>query len=91
MVFYWLAFNLLTFEITEPETRDFFNGFLGLLTSFSGMIGPIAAGYTISRMAKWSGYTVIFFLSLVLFAIAVVLSFFYLRENVKGVMKLQKY
>lgn len=41
--FYWLAFNLLTFEITEPETRDFFNGFLGLLTSFSGMIGPIAA------------------------------------------------
>ena len=78
--FYWLAFNLLTFEITEPETRDFFNGFLGLLTSFSGMIGPIAAGYTISRMEKWSGYTVIFFLSLLLFAIAVVLSFLYLRE-----------
>ena len=25
--FYWLAFNVLTFEITEPETRDFFNGF----------------------------------------------------------------
>src|SRR5699024_10966144 len=21
--FYWLAFNVLTFEITEPETRDF--------------------------------------------------------------------
>ena len=78
--FYWLAFNLLTFEITEPETRDFFNGFLGLLTSFSGMIGPIAAGYTISRMEKWSGYTVIFFLSLVLFAIAVVLSFLSKRE-----------
>ncbi len=89
--FYWLAFNLLTFEITEPETRDFFNGFLGLLTSFSGMIGPIAAGYTISRMEKWSGYTVIFFLSLVLFAIAVVLSFFYLRENVKGVMRSHKF
>lgn len=27
--FYWLAYNVLTFEITEPETRDFFNGFLG--------------------------------------------------------------
>ena len=89
--FYWLAFNLLTFEITEPETRDFFNGFLGLLTSFSGMIGPIAAGYTISRMEKWSGYTVIFFLSLLLFAIAVVLSFLYLRENVKVVMRLHKF
>ena len=44
------------------------------------MIGPIAAGYTISRMEKWSGYTVIFFLSLVLFAIAVVLSFLSKRE-----------
>ncbi len=22
--FYWLAFNVLTFEVTEPETRDFF-------------------------------------------------------------------
>ncbi|WP_459499421.1 MFS transporter [Bacillus sp. C1] len=82
--FYWLAFNLLTFEITEPETRDFFNGFLGLLTSFSGMIGPIAAGYTISRMEKWSGYTVIFFLSLTLFAIAVVISFFLSKRECEG-------
>ncbi|MBC6974483.1 MFS transporter [Bacillus sp. Xin] len=82
--FYWLAFNLLTFEITEPETRDFFNGFLGLLTSFSGMIGPIAAGYTISRMEKWTGYTVIFFLSLTLFAIAVVISFFLSKRECEG-------
>ncbi|KEK26206.1 MFS transporter [Bacillus gaemokensis] len=82
--FYWLAFNLLTFEITEPETRDFFNGFLGLLTSFSGMIGPIAAGYTISRMEKWSGYTVVFFLSLTLFTIAVVISFFLSKRECEG-------
>jgi len=88
--FYWLAFNLLTFEITEPETRDFFNGFLGLLTSFSGMIGPIAAGYTISRMEKWSGYTVIFFLSLVLFAIAVVLSFFLSKRECEGRYEITK-
>ncbi|WP_242145309.1 MULTISPECIES: MFS transporter [unclassified Bacillus cereus group] len=82
--FYWLAFNLLTFEITEPETRDFFNGFLGLLTSFAGMIGPITAGYTISRMEKWSGYTMIFFLSLTLFAIAVVMSFFLSKRECEG-------
>ena len=25
--FYWLAFNVLTFEITEPDTRDFLMGF----------------------------------------------------------------
>lgn len=37
--FYWLAFNVLTFEITEPNTRDLFNGLLGAMTSVAGMIG----------------------------------------------------
>ncbi|MBO9129626.1 MFS transporter [Bacillus sp. 165] len=82
--FYWLAFNLLTFEITEPDTRDFFNGFLGLLTSFAGMIGPIFSGYVISHMIKWNGYTFIFFLSLTLFTIAVILSFFLSKRECDG-------
>src|SRR5699024_1254824 len=58
--FYWLAFNVLTFEITEPETRDFFNGVLGVLQSFGGMIGPLAAGIIISKMSENIGYTIIF-------------------------------
>ncbi|WP_449536988.1 MFS transporter [Ferdinandcohnia sp. Marseille-Q9671] len=82
--FYWLAFNVLTFEITEPETRDFFNGFLGLLGSFSGMIGPIAAGFIIHSMESTTGYTVIFGISLGLFAGAVVLSFFLKRRKAEG-------
>ncbi|MDQ0269458.1 MFS transporter [Cytobacillus purgationiresistens] len=82
--FYWLAFNVLTFEITEPENRDFFNGFLGLLSSIGGMIGPITAGFVISRMEQFTGYTVIFGLSLVLFAIAVFLSFFIKRRPANG-------
>ncbi|WP_099352256.1 MFS transporter [Fredinandcohnia onubensis] len=82
--FYWLAFNVLTFEITEPETRDFFNGFLGLLGSFAGMIGPIAAGIIISSMASFTGYTVIFGISLGLFTGAVVLSFFLKRRSAEG-------
>ncbi|MEH7252582.1 MFS transporter [Neobacillus niacini] len=73
--FYWLAFNVLTFEITEPETRDFFNGFLGILTSFGGMIGPIAAGFIITRFEKFTGYFIIFGISLSLFTLAVLLSF----------------
>ncbi|MGN1401658.1 MAG: MFS transporter [Bacillus sp. (in: firmicutes)] len=73
--FYWLAYNVLTFEITEPENRDFFNGFLGILSSFGGMIGPFLAGYIISHMAGNNGYTIIFTISLLLFAVAVVLSF----------------
>ncbi|MEH7109995.1 MFS transporter [Bacillus sp. JJ1764] len=73
--FYWLAYNVLTFEITEPETRDFFNGFLGILSSLGGMIGPIAAGIIITRFEKFAGYTIVFGISLGLFALAVFLSF----------------
>ncbi|MEH7437435.1 MFS transporter [Neobacillus drentensis] len=73
--FYWLAYNVLTFEITEPETRDFFNGFLGILSSAGGMIGPLAAGFIITRFEKFTGYTFVFGLSLALFALAVFISF----------------
>ncbi len=82
--FYWLAFNVLTFEITEPETRDFFNGFLGILSSVGGMIGPIAAGFIISRMEKFTGYSIVFGISLTLFAAAVFLSFFLKRRPAHG-------
>ncbi|MBV7507493.1 MFS transporter [Bacillus sp. sid0103] len=73
--FYWLAYNVLTFEITEPDTRDFFNGFLGILSSAGGMIGPIAAGIIITRFEKFTGYTIVFGISLALFALAVFMSF----------------
>lgn len=88
--FYWLAFNVLTFEITEPDTRDFFNGFLGILTSAAGMIGPIVAGYIISSLTKWKGYTIIFSISLGLFLMAVVLSFFLTRRPAKGTYGLMR-
>jgi MFS transporter, YQGE family, putative transporter len=82
--FYWLAYNVLTFEITEPETRDFFNGFLGVLTSVGGMIGPIAAGFIISRLQNMTGYTIVFGISLSLFSLAVFLSFFLKRRPAQG-------
>ncbi|SDY53794.1 MFS transporter, YQGE family, putative transporter [Evansella caseinilytica] len=88
--FYWLSFNVLTFEITEPETRDFFNGFLGILNSFAGMIGPISAGFLITRMEKLVGYRVIFAISLGLFLTAVALSFFIKRRSAKGQYHLRK-
>lgn len=82
--FYWLAFNVLTFEITEPETRDFFNGFLGTLNSAGGIIGPILAGFIISRFTSYLGYTIVFGLSLSLFALAVIFSFFIKRRPAHG-------
>jgi YQGE family putative transporter len=82
--FYWLAFNVLTFEITEPDTRDFFNGFLGVLTSVAGMIGPPLAGWIISSREQFKGYMVIFVISLCLFIIAVAFSFFLHRRPSSG-------
>lgn len=82
--FYWLAFNVLTFEITEPETRDFFNGFLGILGSAGGMIGPIVAGYIISNLANFTGYSIVFGISLGLFSLAVLFSFSLKRRPASG-------
>jgi MFS transporter, YQGE family, putative transporter len=82
--FYWLAFNVLTLEVTEPETRDFFNGYLGVLNSLSGMIGPLSAGFIITRMDKHLGYETIFTISMILFLIAVVISFFLKRRKADG-------
>ncbi|WP_217586717.1 MFS transporter [Lentibacillus saliphilus] len=88
--FYWLAFNVLTFEITEPDTRDFFNGFLGVLQSLGGMIGPILAGSIIARMSANTGYTTIFTISFILFLLAVVTSFFVYRRKAEGQFELKR-
>lgn len=82
--FYWLAFNVLTFEITEPESRDFFNGFLGVLQSFGGMIGPLFAGTIIANMPKNVGYNTIFTISFCLFIGAVACSFVLKRRQAEG-------
>ncbi|MEN1970521.1 MFS transporter [Lentibacillus sp. N15] len=82
--FYWLAYNVLTFEITEPETRDFFNGFFGIMQSFGGMVGPALAGFIIAKMVDNVGYTVIFTVSFILFICAVICSFFLNRRQAEG-------
>ncbi|QKY69468.1 MFS transporter [Lentibacillus sp. CBA3610] len=88
--FYWLAFNVLTFEITEPESRDFFNGFLGVLQSFAGMIGPLLAGTIIASMQENIGYSVIFTISFILFIGAVVCSFFLKRRPAEGLFHFKR-
>lgn len=82
--FYWLAYNVLTFEVTEPETRDLFNGILGSLQSFGGMVGPLLAGYIITLMDNFKGYSTIFFLSFFLFFLAIVCSFYLKKRTATG-------
>lgn len=83
--FYWLAYNVMTFEITEPDTRDLFNGVFGILQSFGGMVGPILAGIIISTMTPANkGYMTIFTISFVLFILAVICTFFLKRRQAEG-------
>lgn len=81
---YWLAFNVLTFEITEPDTRDFFNGFLGVLESLGGMIGPALSGFIIAKATDNIGYNIIFAVSFTLFLLAVGCSFLIKKRPAKG-------
>lgn len=82
--FFWLAYNLLTFEITDPENRDFFNGFSGIMTSIGGMVGPFLAGYIITHTVGNKGYSFIFTVSMFFFGVAVILSFFFSRRHAHG-------
>lgn len=83
--FFWLAFNVVYFEITEPDNRDLFNGWTGLLTSGGGMLAPWISGLLISRLTDARGYPLIFTLSLALFVAGVVVSFFLKKRQSEGV------
>jgi YQGE family putative transporter len=82
--FFWLAFNVVYFEVTTPGNRDKFNGWAGLLGSGAGMFAPWISGFLITRMDNTSGYKLIFTISLVIFLIGVVVSFFLKKRKVKG-------
>jgi YQGE family putative transporter len=80
--FFWLAFNVVYFEVTGPGNRDKFNGWAGLLGSGAGMIAPWISGFLIVRMANSSGYKLIFTISLIIFIMGVAISFFLKKRKV---------
>lgn len=81
---FWLAYNIIYFEITEADNRDFFNGWIGLLGSLAGIIGPFLSGWMISRLQGERGYRVVFMLSLGIYAAAAILSFFLKKRKSEG-------
>ncbi len=75
--FFWLAFNVVYFEITGPDDRDRFNGWSGLIGSVCNMIGPWISGLLIARASGGSeGYRLVFSISLAVFIMAAIFSFF---------------
>lgn len=82
--FFWMAYNVVYFEITEPENRDRYNGWAGLLGSFAGMVAPWISGLVIGLSAGSSGYRIIFSVSLGVFGAAALLSFFLAKRKAGG-------
>lgn len=83
---FWLAFNVVYFEVTSPDDRDLFNGWSGLLGSASGMLAPWISGLVITRIGdgSGSGYRWIFTISLVVFVIGIIVSFFLSKRKLSG-------
>lgn len=84
MGLFWLAFNVVYFEVTEPDTRDRFNGWAGLLGASAGIIAPWVSGRLITSMQGETGYRLIFTISLVIFAIGALLSFWLKKRKAEG-------
>jgi len=81
---YWLAFNVVYFEVTGPDNRDRFNGGAGLLGSGAGMIAPWLSGWIIVSMTDNAGYMLIFSISLGVFLIGAIVSFFLRKRKLSG-------
>ncbi|MBT2288635.1 MFS transporter [Paenibacillus albidus] len=81
---FWLAFNIVYFEITDARNRDFWNGWIGLLGAFTGIVAPWLSGYLISTLKGERGYRIVFILSLCIFALTAVLSFFLRKRKTEG-------
>lgn len=77
---FWLAFNVIYFEVTDRDNRDAFNGWAGLLGAAAGMAAPWVSGFLITRMEDTSGYRLIFSISLGVFVVGTVVSFFLKRR-----------
>lgn len=73
--FFWYGYNVLAFDLTNEGNRGRFGGLSGLFGSLAGTVAPFAAGCLISQGKQFSGYMVVFALSLALFAALVAVSF----------------
>lgn len=72
--FYWLAYNTLSFDLTDTTNRDTFNGLNGSIGGIVSAVTPMISAYIISRFGGLGGYRIVFGITLVLFVILFLLS-----------------
>ncbi|MFL1677514.1 MFS transporter [Paenibacillus dendritiformis] len=81
---FWLAYNVIYFEITDADNRDLYNGWAGFVGSCCAMIAPWVSGFLISKLGGDRGYTLIFTSSLVVFVGAGIFSFWLHKRPPQG-------
>jgi YQGE family putative transporter len=72
--FYWLAYNTLSFDLTNTKNRDTFNGLNGSIGGIVSAVTPITSAYIISRFGGFRGYRIVFVITLALFVALFLLS-----------------
>ncbi|MDF2614178.1 MAG: hypothetical protein K0S71_1964 [Clostridia bacterium] len=72
--FYWLAFHMLSFDFTSINNRDTFNGLNGSIVGAVNAAAPFTAAYIIERSRNTFGYTIVFSISLAVFAVLILIS-----------------
>lgn len=73
--FYYFSFNLLVGKLTTENERSQFFSFQTSFSSIFGVIAPMVSGYIIVKFSELSGYYVLFGASLILFILAILLSY----------------
>ncbi|GIO15037.1 MFS transporter [Cohnella xylanilytica] len=81
---FWLAFNVIYFEVTDADNRDRYNGLAGVIGALAGMAAPWFSGFLISRMAAEKGYRIIFMASLGIFVAGVLMTFLLRNRRTLG-------
>lgn len=79
--FYWLAFNTLSFDFTDINNRDTFNGFNGSFSGVTAAVAPVTSAYIISRFHGINGYRVVFLITFAIFLLLVLISIVLKCEN----------
>lgn len=79
--FYWLAFNTLSFDFTDINNRDTFNGFNGSFSGVTAAVAPMTSAYIISRFSGINGYGVVFSMTFAIFLLLILISIVLKCEN----------
>lgn len=88
--FYWLAFNTLSFDFTNINNRDTFNGVNGSCVGISAAAAPITSAYIISKFSGIKGYRMVFAMTLTIFVILILISVILKCNNYSGKLNLKK-